>query len=170
MFIPPAQILDQPLKRRFRGYSREAVDDLLEEIALSYESVWRERGSLRNMVDKLEKELAALKETEHHLAESLITAERAAAEVRAKAALEAEALLEQARAKSRNAQSAAKAQQTKLRNDIERLERMRKELQENLRAMLYTGLELVGVSEPTKPSPVTELPPQTHKTIDPATA
>src|SRR5438034_9467787 len=108
MFIPPAQILDQPLKARLRGYGREAVDKLLEEVALSYEQVWRERGALRNMVDKLDKELAAVRETEHHLAESLVTAERAAAEVRAKAALEAEALLDQARAKSKNQQSSLK--------------------------------------------------------------
>src|SRR2546427_6258933 len=143
MFIPPAQILDQPLKGRLRGYSRDAVDKLLEEVALSYEQVWRERGALRNTVDQLEQQLVTVKETEHHLAESLVTAERAAAEVRAKAALEAEALLEQARAKSQNQQSALKGQQTKLKNDIERLERVKRDLHENLRAMLREGLELV---------------------------
>ena len=104
------------------------------------------------------------------MAESLVTAERAAAEVRAKAALEAEALLEQARAKSKNQQSSLKAQQTKLKNDIERLEATKNELQQNLRSILRGGLELVGDGEATKPSPVAAAPPRTHNIIDPETA
>jgi cell division initiation protein len=196
MFIAPEEVQDQKLKRRLGGYSRASVETLLQEVVSSYEKVWRDRAVLRHRVDQLEKELAPLREAEHHLRDSLVTAERTASEVRAqaaldaealleqararnkaqenavselraKAALDAEALLEQARAKSKSQQSAMKAQQTRLKNEIERLKAVEEELHANLRAFLRSGHQLVEDGNATATSRVAPLPPSTHKTPDP---
>ena len=219
MAIAPAEVQDKKLKRgRLRGYDRASVERLLQEIVASYAQVWQERDQLRNRVGQLEKELAPLREAEGQLRDILVTAERAASEVRAQAkvdaealleqakakskaqedsaaqiraqaATDAEALLEQARAKARASQSTMKAQQTRLKNEVERLKTVEEELHEQLRAFLRTGLQLVEKDrkatretpvipmedgKATQPSPAvsqsTQQTPATHKTPDSATA
>ncbi len=170
MFIAPTEVQSKKLKRRLRGYSRDDVEQLLREVVASYQQVWRERDQLLARLEVAEKELAPLREAERHLTDSLVTAERAAAEIRAQAALDAEALLEQARAKSEAQHSGEKDQSTRLKNEIERLEMVKRELSASLRAVLLAGLELVDDREPTKPTPVVELPPSAQKTPDHATA
>jgi len=196
MFIAPYEVQDQKLKRRLRGYNRASVETLLQSVVSSYEHVWRERDQLRARVDQLEKELAPLREAEDQLRDVLVTAERAASEVRAQAALDAEALLEQASEKSKaqeNAaselraqaaldaealleqarekgkaqQSSVKAQQTRLKNEIERLKAVEQELQGNLRLFVRSAQELLEDRKATTPSPVAPLSPSTHKTPDP---
>ena len=43
------------------GYKRHAVDQLLEEVADSFEDVWRERGELADSVEQLETRARPLK-------------------------------------------------------------------------------------------------------------
>ena len=172
MFIAPAEVQDQKLKRRLRGYNRASVEKLLQEVVASYAQVWQERDQLRSRVGQLEAELAPLREAEDRLRDILVTAERAASEVRgqaaidaealleqakakskaqedaaaqirAQAALDADALLEQARAKTKASQGAMKAQQTRLKNEVERLQGLEQELHARLRAFLRSGAELV---------------------------
>jgi cell division initiation protein len=215
VFIAPAEVQDQKLSSRLRGYNRRSVEKLLASVAASYEQVWRERDQMSKRVEQLEAELGPLREAEHELRDILITAERAATEIRGQAeraatalleqakakssaqesaaakirdqaALDAEALLEQAKAKSKASQSAMKAQQTRLKNEVERLKEVEQELHANLRSFLHSGLQLVEDRNSTQPTPVPAGPPSvvasvpasvanaagatTHKTPDPATA
>jgi cell division initiation protein len=198
MFIAPAEVQDRKLKRRLRGYSRESVEKLLHEVVASYQQVWRERDHLQARVERLEKELAPLREAEDRLRDVLVTAERAASEVRAQAKIDADALLEQAKAKtkaqeraasevraqaevdalalleqakakSKASQSAMKAQQTRLKNEIERLKEVEAELHDKLRSFLRSGLQLIDDPNPTQPTPVAATPPSTQETPAPTT-
>ena len=195
MFIAPAEVQDQKLKRRLRGYNRASVEKLLQEVVASYQQVWRERDQLQSRVDQLEKELAPLRAAEDRLRDVLVTAERAAsevraqagvdaealleqakaktqalekaaAEVRAQAKLDAEALLEQAKAKAKASQSAMKAHQTRLKNEVERLQGVEQELREKLRSFLRSGLQLIDDRSSTQPTPVTALPPTMGKSAE----
>jgi cell division initiation protein len=170
MFIAPAEVQNQKLKRRLRGYNRDEVEKLLQEIVVSYEQVWRERDELRRRVEQLEKDLAPLQEAERLLSDSLVTAQREGAKIRAQAALDAEELLEKARAKSTGKQAEAKTEAIRLENEVERLEMVKRELSASIRAVLLAGLELLEDPSATKPSPVAELQPSISKTADPATA
>ncbi len=221
MSIAPAEVQDKKLKRRLRGYDRAGVEKLLNEVVASYAQVWQERDQLRNRVGQLEKELAPLREAEDQLRDILVTAERAASEVRAQAKVDAEALLEQAKAKTKAQEDAAaqirtqatadaealleqaraksqasngamKAQQTRLKNEVERLQAVEEELHSQLRSFLRKGLELIEKDRKatretavipakddnaTQPSPVASQPsattqktPSAHKTPDTANA
>jgi cell division initiation protein len=156
MFIAPAEVQHQELKRRLRGYSKDAVDRLLEELSASYEQVWRERDQLRKRVEELEKEIAPLREAASYLTDTLVTAQQAAEQLREQAAADAEALLEQAREKGKLSNSALKGQETRLKNEIERLRSVERELHESLRSFLRSGLELVEDRKPPKPTPVVD--------------
>jgi cell division initiation protein len=158
MFIPPAEVQDQKLKGRLRGYNKRAVETLLQDVVASYEQVWQERDRLRGRVEELEKELAPLRDAQRHLSDSLVTAERAAAEVRAQAAKDAEELLARARAEGKAQQKELEARRIRLKSEIDRLEMVERELQASLRAFLLAGLELVEDREGTGTAPVVEVP------------
>ena len=57
MTITPVEIRHVKLKRGLLGYRRGPVDRLLEEIADSFEDVWRERADHADRVEQLEGEL-----------------------------------------------------------------------------------------------------------------
>jgi cell division initiation protein len=63
---------------------------LLEEIAVSFEDVWRERADLADKVEQLESDLVRFKELETLLRSTLLSAERASSELKEQARREAE--------------------------------------------------------------------------------
>jgi cell division initiation protein len=164
VFLTPTDIQQFALKRRMRGYSQEAVEQLLVEAVASYQEVWRERDELRSEVAALAKELAPLRESEQDLRNALVTAEHSAAEVRAGAEEQAKELLEEARQKAREQHAGAKKERSRLKAEIRRLELVERELHASLRAFLLAGLELVEDREVPAEAPVLEVPVSAHET------
>ena len=77
MPLTPVEIKHVELRRRFfRGYRRSAVDQLLNEIADSFEEVWRERADLSDRLDELAVEASNHQELEALLRSTLVSAER----------------------------------------------------------------------------------------------
>jgi cell division initiation protein len=101
MALTPVEILHVKLKRAFAGYRRESVDDLLEEVTGSFEDVWRERADLTDRVEQLVGELARYSDLEGLLRATLVTAERAASELREQAQKEADLIVGEARIAAR---------------------------------------------------------------------
>jgi cell division initiation protein len=132
MALTPVEIRHlTPPRTTFRGYRVDATDKLLEEIAASFEDVWRERADLADKVEQLETDLIRFRELETLLRTTLVSAEHASAQVRDQARREAELILSEAHAEAREIQRRAIA-------DNERLElesrRLRLQLQEALAA------------------------------------
>ena len=61
MSYTPVELRHVPVERRLFGYDRESVEQILNEVADSFETVWRDRGELADEVEALEEELEALK-------------------------------------------------------------------------------------------------------------
>jgi cell division initiation protein len=139
VFLTPPEIQHQALKSG-RGYDREAVDELLEHVSSSYEQVWLERDELRGRVSELEGQLASFRQTERLLSETLLTAQRAADEVRTGAEREAERLKAEALAQFEPAKAAATRELEGLHAEIERFRSLDRELRSNLRAFLEGAL------------------------------
>src|ERR671925_2157641 len=105
MTLTPVEIRHlNPAKTWFHGYRRSAVDDLLGEIARSFEDVWRERADLADKVEQLESDLVRFRELEALLRTTLVSAERAAGEMKEQARREAELILSEAHAEARRVQ------------------------------------------------------------------
>ena len=77
------------------------MDDLLDEIASSFEDVWRERADLADKVEQLEADLVRFRELETLLRTTLMSAERAAVGLKEQAAKEADLIVEEARSEAR---------------------------------------------------------------------
>jgi len=129
MALTPVEIRHLAPPKSFRGYDRPHVDRLLAEIAASFEDVWRERADLADKVEQLEQDLVRYKELEALLRETLVSAERAASDLKEQARREADVILTEAHAEARSVKRRAM-------NENERLVLETRMLKEKLRTVL----------------------------------
>ena len=142
MPLTPVEIRHVELKRAWlRGYRRRPVDQLLEEIADSFEQVWRERADLRDEIEELESELTRQKEIEGALRNTLLTAERMADDVRAQARREADVIVSEARATARDIVSGAEHERERIHGEIRRLRTLEVGVRADYRAFLVAALD-----------------------------
>ena len=78
MNLTPVEVRHLTLRRGLFGYRRSDVHREIEEVADSFEAVWRERAELSERVHALETEVARHVELETLLRSTLVSAERAA--------------------------------------------------------------------------------------------
>jgi cell division initiation protein len=133
MTITPVELHHIELNRtRLGGYRRGPVDQVLEEIADSFEETWRERAEFADRIEQLQSELARHRELETLLRTTLVSAERSAHEQRAQAKKEADLVLEEAHAEAREVTRAAMAERERLLGDARKI-----------RALLEAALDAV---------------------------
>ena len=114
MTITPVELHHLELKRGLFGYRHGPVDQLLEEIAQSFEETWRERAEFADRIEHLQSELERHRELETLLRTTLVSAERSAHEQRAQAKKEADLVVEEAHAEARSVTREAIAERERL--------------------------------------------------------
>jgi cell division initiation protein len=143
MALTPVEIRHlTPPRTTFRGYKAAATDKLLEEIAASFEDVWRERADLADKVEQLESDLIRFRELETLLRTTLVSAEQASAQIRDQARREAELIVSGAHTEAREVHRLALVENERLAHDSRRL---RVQLQEALSA--FGAPESVAASD-----------------------
>lgn len=141
MSMTPVEIRHVDLPRRPLGYDRGATDQLLADIAASFEHVWRERADLRDELEELESELARQKELEQALRNTLLSAERMADDVRTQARREADVIVSEARATARDIVSGAEHERERIHGEIRRLHTLEVGVRADYRAFLVAALD-----------------------------
>jgi cell division initiation protein len=121
MALTPVEIRHLSPGRGFLGYKRSQTDRLLVEIAESFEDVWRERADLADKVESLEADLVRFRELESLLRTTLVSAERAAAEMKEQTRREADLILTEAHAEARKIQREAFTENERLVAESRRL-------------------------------------------------
>ena len=88
MALTPVEIrhIDTAAYGASSATSREPTDRLLDEIAESFEDVWRERADLADKVEQLEADLVRFRELEALLRTTLVSAEQASPRLRSRRA------------------------------------------------------------------------------------
>jgi cell division initiation protein len=145
MALTPVEIRHMTPSKGFMGYNRAQTDRLLEDIAASFEDVWRERADLADKVEQLEADLVRFKELETLLRKTLMSAERASNEVKEQARREADLILGEAHAEARKLQRDAIAENERLTIESRRIKAQ-------LRAALET-IDDVQDAEDAAPAP-----------------
>jgi cell division initiation protein len=140
MGLAPTEIRHVPIPRGPWGYRRGAVERLLDEIADSYEDVWRDRAEFADRIEYLEAELQRHRDLETLLRQTLVSAEAAADEHREQARRNAELVVSEAHAEARRITFAATAERERLAAEVHRFRAM-------LRAALATAEEMDGADE-----------------------
>src|SRR5205085_4228993 len=128
----PVELRHITLERGLRGYKRRAVDQLVSDIADSFEDVWRERADLADRVEQLESEVQHHRERNALLSNTLIVAERAASVAREDAHRRADQVVAEAHSEARAITRAAMAEREQVLADAHRV-----------RALLRSALAVV---------------------------
>jgi cell division initiation protein len=137
MAFTPVEIRHISFKRGLFGYRQASVDRTLEEVADSFEVVWRERADYADRIEQLQADLARHRDLEGLLRSTLTTAEQAAHELRDQARREATLVLEEAHAEARRITRDALAERERLRTETTRI-----------RALLGAALDAVEDAAP----------------------
>jgi cell division initiation protein len=140
MALTPVEIRHLSFGTRLFGYRRSSIDRALAEVADSFEDVWRDRADLADKVEQLEGEIVRYRELESLLRTTLISAERAAQELKAQARRESELVVSEAHAEARAITRAAHAEHERLLVETRKLRSL-------LRSALETVEEADAVSE-----------------------
>jgi cell division initiation protein len=114
MTITPVELHHLRFRRGFRGYSPAAVDRAIDEIAESFEAVWRERADFADRIEQLERELERHRDLETLLRTTLVSAEKSAHELKDQARREAAIVLAEAHAEARAVTRAAASERERL--------------------------------------------------------
>ncbi|MGH2933182.1 MAG: DivIVA domain-containing protein [Gaiellaceae bacterium] len=114
MALTPVEILHMTPGTGLFGYKKGPTDRLLADIVASFEDVWRERADLADKVEQLEVDLVRYRELEALLRTTLVSAERASADMKEQARKEAELVLGEAHAEARAVQRRALAENERL--------------------------------------------------------
>lgn len=136
MALTPVEIRHIRLGSRLFGYARAQVDELLEDIAESFEDVWRDRADLSDKVEHLEQELVRFRELEALLRTTLVSAERASQELKEQARRESELALDEAYAEARAITRRAQAEREHLASEARRI-----------RSLLRSALDALAVED-----------------------
>jgi cell division initiation protein len=134
--LTPVEVRHLRFTRRPFGYRRASVDQALLDVADSFEDVWRSRADLADRVEALEGELVRYKELEALLRTTLVSAERAASELKEQAKREAGLVVEEAHAEARAVLREAAAERERLERESRRI-----------RSLLRSALETVEVTD-----------------------
>ena len=122
MALTPVEIRHlNPPKVLVGGYKRSAVDELLDQIVVSFEDVWRERADLADKVDQLEDDLVRYRELEALLRTTLVSAERAAVTLKEQARKEAELIVQEAQSEARSMMRRTRAEHDRLLTEVRRM-------------------------------------------------
>ena len=133
MSLTPVEVRHLELRRGLFGYRRSSVEKAIDDVADSFEAVWRERAELGERVHVLETEVARHVELETLLRSTLVSAERAAQDMKEQARREADVIVQEASAEGRRLVRDAIAEKEQLLAETHRI-----------RAMLRAALEIVS--------------------------
>jgi cell division septum initiation protein DivIVA len=153
MPLTPVEIRHLELKRGFFGYRKSVVHRMMDDIAESFESVWRERSQLAERVEELETEVNRHVELEGLLRSTLISAERAAQDLKEGARREADVIVTEANGEARKILRDAITEKEALMGDVRRIQSLlRSALEVVEEAPVREGSEQAPVARPAHPA------------------
>jgi cell division initiation protein len=154
MPLTPVEIRHLELHSTWRrGYRKSGVDRLLSEIADSFEEVWRERADLADRLDELETEASKHRELEALLRSTLVSAERAAHDMKEQARRESDLIVQEAHAEGRRITRDLASEKQRLEIEVRKI-----------RALLRTALETLEAERAAQP----EAPPAPAEHVEEA--
>ncbi len=143
----------EQLQARRGRYAQADVDRVLSTMVSENARLEGEREELRERVAALEAELAEFRDIEQALLDSVVTGQRAAADVLADAEKEKELIVEAARDAAERIAQEARTERARVIEEIERLRRGASELVHSYRAFVPAALRVLDAMESVAPRP-----------------
>jgi cell division initiation protein len=155
MRLTPLDIHHKEFTHALRGYNEAEVDAFLDSVADELERLFKENIDLSERIDALDEKVRGYQDMERTLHNTLITAQRSADEIIAKASGEAVVVLKDAEVKAKEIIHGALTQKQKAVGDLMRIKQAEEEFRTRFRELLDTHSR--SVSEIPLPEDVTLL-------------
>ena len=162
MALTPVEVRHIQLKRGLFGYRKAAVHRMMDDIADSFETVWRERSQLVERVEELETEVTRHVELEGLLRSTLVSAERASQDLKEAARREADVIVTEANAEARKVLRDAITEKEQLMGDVHRVQALLRSALAVVDEAPTTGSTVsrsASTAEPTTAAPAADDPP-----------
>ena len=134
-------IQSQQFHVRFRGFDVEEVDDFLERIAETMLALSEENRRLKERVDEMEKELDTFQNQQKTFQNAILSAQHSAEEMQEKTRQEMEKQRARAKAEAEELVNEARQEVVNLEREVDRLEGLKTQAGEELRALLQAYLD-----------------------------
>jgi cell division initiation protein len=165
----PVELRHVKLGRALFGFKRDETEKLIEEIADSFEDVWRERGELTDRVHELDQKLEEIGQREALLSATLVSAEKSAVESRDAAKRQAEVIIAEAHGEARSIMRSAQSERERLFAEVRRIESLlRSALGIVVESRGGTGETGAGVPSAAPEAPEAPQPPAASAPMDEA--
>ena len=156
MPLTPVEIRHIQLKRGLFGYRKPAVHRMMDDIADSFEAVWRERSQLVERVEELETEVTRHVELESLLRSTLVSAERASQDLKQSARREADVIVTEANGEARKLLREAITRKESLMGDLRRIQALLRSAlsvveDDHVEAIMTTVVTQAAADPPTAP-------------------
>jgi cell division initiation protein len=151
MKITPLDITQKTFRSVWRGCDPGEVQSFLELVAGELEGVAKEVQSLREDARRLDDEIAELRGRERLLQETMVSAQKASADLKEAARKESEILLSQAELEAEKIVQGAHARYLKIVDDIQELKRQRAQFEAQVRAVLHGHEQLLEAMKDVAP-------------------
>jgi cell division initiation protein len=137
MRLTPLDIRQQQFTARvFRGLDAQEVDAFLEDVAEDYEALLKENAVLKEQLSVLEERGRGVSEREKALQDTLVTTHRLVEEMKENARRESQLVVREAELTADKLVEEARAETARVRSEVDGLRRTRRQMAEDLRAVL----------------------------------
>ena len=150
MKITPLDIQHKVFNTTLRGYDRRQVDQFLEDLAETVESLTRENTGLKEKLSTSEEEHAELKKSETTLTNTLMSTQNFVEHLKRGAQRDADMIVKEAELKAEEVLSQSRTEVVELRRVISELRRHRVLVLERVRSTLNAFNRLIEVEEKTE--------------------
>lgn len=147
MKITPVDIKNQKFGKTFRGYDPSEVDAFMEAICSTLEELIKQNAELKEKLSSAESTLKGYTDLEGNLKQALVTAQKAAEEIRGNAQKEAQLLMRETQMKAERRLEESYNLLSRLRKQIADLDNLKKEYLIRLRSLLDTHRNIVESME-----------------------
>ena len=134
--VTPLDVRQAKFTTSMRGFDRTQVTAFLQEAAEGYDQALRENERIRQDVARLEASLTQYRDLEGILKSTLLTAQKAADDMREHAAKEAARIVREAEGRAELLMQKAEARQEDAQREIDALRLKRREAEANLESII----------------------------------
>ncbi len=136
MKLTPLDIHHKEFRHSLRGYSEEEVDAFLDEVADEFERLFKENIDLSEKLEAASEKVRQYQEQEQTIRNTMITAQRSADDIAAKARDESSVVLRDAEMKAKEIIHAALQQKQKIAAELVRIKQAEEDFRARFRGLL----------------------------------
>jgi cell division initiation protein len=145
MRLTPVDIRQQQFTvRSFRGFDRQEVEAFLEDVAEELETALKDHATLKEQVAVHEERSRGAAGIEKTLKDTLVMTQQLADQAKENALREAQAIIRDAELRGEKILDDTRAEEARIRTDIQMLKRTRRQLVEDLRATVDTYQRMIA--------------------------